>query len=87
MAAMNTTCRAWPALAVLGLLLVGGQPSEQEKARAEYLARQERLRCAAHPDQGCLTQPESENERAQREYRERQLRLRCDAHPTDVECR
>ena len=59
---MNNTRRAWPALAVLGLLLVAGQPSELEKARAEYLARQERLRCAAHPDQGCLTQPESENE-------------------------
>ena len=81
------TSRAWPALAVLGLLLVAGQPSEQEKARAEYLARLERLRCAAHPDQGCLTQPESENAMAQREYRERQLRLRCDAHPTDTECR
>ena len=81
------TSRAWPALAVLGPLLVVGQPSEQEKARAEYLARLERLRCAAHPDQGCLTQPESENAMAQREYRERQLRLRCDAHPTDAECR
>ena len=81
------TSRVWPALAVLGLLLVAGQPSEQEKARAEYLARLERLRCAAHPDQGCLTQPESENAMAQREYRERQLRLRCDAHPTDTECR
>ena len=81
------TSRAWPALAVLGLLLVAGQPSEQEKARAEYLARLERLRCAAPSDQGCLTQPESENAMAQREYRERQLRLRCDAHPTDTECR
>ena len=81
------TSRASLALTVLGLLLVAGQQSEQEKAQAEYLARQERLRCAAHPDQGCLTQPESEVERAPREYRERQLRLRCDAHPTEAECR
>ena len=81
------TCSTWPALAVLGLVLVGGQPSEQEKARVGYLARQEQLRCAAHPDQGCLTRPESENDKAQREYWERQLRLRCDTHPTDAECR
>lgn len=33
-------------------------------------------RCAARPDQGCLTQPESENEKAEREYRERQERVR-----------
>ena len=83
----KTVAHACPALAVLGLLLVAGQPSEQEKARAEYLARQERLRCAAHPEQGCLAQPESENAGAMHEYRERQLRLRCDAHPTDAECR
>ena len=81
------TSRAWPALAVLGLLLVAGQPSEQEKARAEYLARQERLRCAAHPDKGCLTQPESENDKARREYRERQERVRgCTLDGQDV-CR
>jgi hypothetical protein len=82
-------CRAWPALAVLGLLLVADQHgvSEQEKAQAGFAARQERLRCAMHPDQGCLTQPESQNAKAQREYRERQLRLRCDAHPADAECR
>ena len=81
------TCRVCPALAVLGLMLVAGQPSEQQKAQAEYAARQDRLRCEAHPDQWCLVRPESENAKAQREYRERQLRLRCDAHPTDAECR
>ena len=27
--------------------------SELEKAQADYQARQERLRCEAHPDQGC----------------------------------
>ena len=80
-------CRAWPTLAILGLVLVGDQPSELERAQAEYLARQERLRCAAHPDQGCLTQPESENAKGQREYRERQERIRgCTFDPQDV-CR
>jgi hypothetical protein len=76
-------------MAVIGILLVAGQSgmSELDEAQADYAARQDRLRCAAHPDQGCLTQPESENKKAVREYRERQLRLKCDAHPQDAECR
>jgi hypothetical protein len=48
--------------------------SDVGEAQREYAARQERLRCAAHPDQRCLTQPESENAKAQREYEERQPR-------------
>jgi hypothetical protein len=77
------------ALVVLGALLVAGQSgmSELEKAQAEYAARQERLRCQAHPEQGCLTRPESENEKAMREYRERQERIRdCTYDEQDV-CR
>jgi hypothetical protein len=61
--------------------------STVEEAQAIYRAEQERLRCANHPDQGCLTQPESENAKAQREFKERQHRLKCAAHPDDQECR
>jgi hypothetical protein len=56
--------------AVLGAFLLGDAiamaQSTVEQAQREYAERQTRLRCQAHPDQGCLTQPESENERAQR---------------------
>jgi hypothetical protein len=61
--------------------------SDVGEAQREYAARQERLRRAAHPDQGCLRQPESENAKAQREFSERQQRLKCANHPQDPECR
>jgi hypothetical protein len=77
-------------LAVLAAILltapVALAQSSVEQARIEYEARQARIRCAAHPEQGCLTQPETENQRAMREYRERQLRLKCAAHPHADEC-
>ena len=51
-------------------------PRQRGQLSKIFWADQERLRCAQHPDQGCLTQPESEVEKAQREFRERQERIR-----------
>lgn len=68
-----------PLAGLLGLAIfmsTAWAAAELEKAQADYKARQERLRCQAHPEQGCLTRPDTENEKAQREYQERQERIR-----------
>jgi hypothetical protein len=59
--------------------------SAVERERREYRERQDRLRCANHPEE-CFRK-ETEVEREQREYRKRQHRLRCANHPKDPNCR
>jgi hypothetical protein len=44
---------------VVALDLATGLTSVEREQEA-YRLRQERLRCEAHPDQGCLTRPGSE---------------------------
>ena len=74
--------------AVVVLAFESTMLSPVEREQEAYRLRQERLRCQAHPDQGCLTQPETENAKAQRDFRERQERIRgCKFDPQGVSCR
>src|SRR5262245_59430487 len=80
--------RTMIAIAAMLLINVAGAAAQStvEEAKRQYEERQARIRCAEHPDEGCLTRPETENEKAQREYRERQRRIYCEDHPDAEGC-